>query len=535
MWALGAALAAALTACGSTSLSPREEPRSAGGEPGSAGESNSAGESSSAGDAGAPTAPAVGGTGGKAGSSGGDAGRGGSAGAPPTLALSAVTVLQTLEVPLMADGIELGADERPLPLIAEKSSIFRAYVQLEPGFVARPLQGVLDLKVGNATHSLVSQLTLSQSSRADELATTFSFAIEPSDLTAASSYRVRVLEADTTPLVRFPESGYLPLGAQAMQPLEIVLVPFVVGGFSPLSGAAELDALKARLVALFPLTDVELSVAEPVDLDYVVNADGDGWDAALNQIYALRDAAAPPQNVFYFGMMAPSTSYDAYCPNGCILGYSNVADPDDVDSRGAIGVTVFPDGSGTGEAWDTVAHELGHALGRDHAPCGVELADTDPSWPDDMLHRNASLGVYGYDFAKSRLLRPRSYRDVMSYCSPLWISDYTYQGIFERLAHIQGQGFRALGFEAPEPYRLARIGRHGDSSWLGDRIKRGAAAEYDLDLLDAQGRRVSTIVAQVARVDHGPGAFVWLRAATLRDSGAVSVDLTPLGGGRLAL
>jgi hypothetical protein len=393
----------------------------------------------------------------------------------------------------------------------------------------------LDLKVGNATHSLVSELTPRQSSDDADLASTFSFTIDPSDLTPTASYRVRVLEQDTTQLARFPETGYAPLAARAMQPLEVVLVPFVAGGFTPRSGSAELEALKRRLVALYPLTDVELSVAAPVTLSYVVNGDGDGWDAALNQIYALRDAAAPPQNVFYFGMLAPDKSYDDYCTNGCILGYSNIADADDQDSRGAIGVTVFPDGSGSDDAWDTVAHELGHALGRDHAPCGVDLSDTDSEWPDDQAHRNAGLGTYGYDFAQARFLKPRTYRDVMSYCTPVWISDYTYQGIFERLDHIQAQGFRALSLEAPELYRLARVGRHGDSAWLGDRVKRGSAARYELALLDAQGSPMAKVVAQVARVDHGPGAFVWLPAAQLARSGATSVDLTPLGGHQLAL
>jgi hypothetical protein len=123
----------------------------------------------------------------------------------------------------------------------------------------------------------------------------------------------------------------------------------------------------------------------------------------------------------------------------------------------------------------------------------------------------------------------------MSYCTPIWISDYTYQGLFERLDHIQAQGFRALSLQGPELYRLARVGRHGESAWLGDRVKRGSAARYELALLDAQGSQVATVAAQVARVDHAAGAFVWLPAADLARSGATSVDLTPLGGGKLAL
>jgi hypothetical protein len=464
---------------------------------------------------------------------------GGQAGAPTVitqaLTLSAVSVLQTLEVPLMSAGLELDPAQRPLPLVAGKASLFRASFVLDATFASRPLLGVLDLQTAEQVHSVVSQLTPTQSSQADKLETSFTFPIVASDLTPSSSYRVRVLEADTTPLTSFPEAGYVDLGAVAMDPLEVVLVPFVANGFSPIAGTSQLDALRERLRELYPLNAVELSLASPVTLAYVVNGDGDGWDAALNQIYDLRHAANPASNVFYFGMLAPDESYSSYCVNGCILGYSNVADPDDVDSRGSIGVTVFPDGSGESEAWDTVAHELGHALGRDHAPCKVPPKDVDRDWPDDDAHKNGAIAAYGYDFGASQLLRPRSYRDVMGYCSPVWISDYTYAGIFERLAHIQATAaLRALDLAPPELFQVARIGHDGAVSWLGERSRRGVAARRTLALLDAQQRQVGSVEAQVARVDHG-GAFVWLPTRALRESGAKLVDLRPLGGEPLAL
>jgi hypothetical protein len=485
-----------------------------------------------AGGAGAPTPS--GGSG--AGSPPAEAGQ---AGAPtvvtPAFTLSAVSVLQTLEVPLMSAGLELAPAERSLPLVAGKSSLFRASFVLSAAFASRPLLGVLDLQTDGQTHSVVSPLTPTLSSQADKLETSFTFPIVAGDLTPSSSYRVRVLEADTTPLTSFPESGFVDLGAIAMEPLQVVLVPFIANGFSPITGASQLGALRERLRELYPLSDVELSLAAPVTLGYVVNGDGDGWDDALNKIYELRHAANPASNVFYFGMLAPDESYAQYCVDGCILGYSNVADPDDVDSRGSIGVTVFPDGSGEKDAWDTMAHELGHAMGRDHAPCNVASSDVDRDWPDDTAHKNGAIAVYGYDFGASQLLRPRSYRDVMGYCSPVWISDYTYAGIFERLAHIQAKAaLRTLDLAPPELFRLARVARDGAVSWLGERSRRGVAARRTLALLDAEQRQVGNVEAQVARVDHG-GAFVWLPARALRESGAKLVDLRPLGGALLAL
>jgi Peptidase M66 len=484
-----------------------------GGAPSAAGSSASGGAVAAAGAAGQPAA--------------------GEAGAPqatPSLTLRSISISQTHELPLMKDGLGVAAEDRPAPLVAGKRALVRAFVDLDAGFVTRPLLGVLDLKTPQRTRTLVSEVTLGQSSLQDDLTTTFVFNVDARDLSAASTYRVRVLEQDTTPIVRFPDTGYLELEAKTLPPFELVLVPFISAGFGPKVGAPEIAALRQRLLALYPSTDVEVTLLPPKTLGYVVNAAGDGWDNALDEIYQERLTAAPAHDVFYFGMLAPDDSYAAYCATDCILGLSNIADPDDVDSRGSIGITVFQDGSGTKEAWDTVAHELGHALGRDHAPCGLDDPDPDYPYPGGGMG-----GIYGYDFDLLKLIKPKQYRDVMSYCTPVWISDYTYRGIFERLDHIGHEAFRTLSFAPPELFRLARIRQTGESLWLGDRQRHGSATTRLIDLLDSGGQRVGSIAAQVTRLDHAPGGYVWLPARELGQSGAVSVDLRPLGGSVLPL
>lgn len=455
---------------------------------------------------------------------------------PPGLSLRAITISQTHELPLMAAGVEVVPDERPAPLIASKHALVRAFVDVEAGFVERPLLGVLDLKTPKVTRTLVSERTLTQSSLQDDLTTTFVFNVDAADLGLASTYRVRVLEVDTTPLAQYPADGYHQLGARALPAFELVVVPFISNGFAPLLGAAELTGLRQRLLALFPSTDVRITVATPVTLPYVVNGDGDGWDDALDLIYQLRADAAPSHDVFYYGAMAPDTSFGSYCNSDCILGFSNLAEESDIDSRGSIGITVFQDGSGAKDAWDTVAHELGHAMGREHAPCGIpDLSDTDRDYP----YTNGTLGgIYGYDFDLGRLVKPRPAKDVMSYCSPVWISDYTYRAIYERLDYIASESFRALAFAPPPLFRLARIRRTGQSAWLGERRRRGSARSATVDLLDQAGQRVGGIEAQVVAVDHAPGGYVWLPAQELGQSaknGAASVDLRSFGGSVLPL
>ncbi len=459
----------------------------------------------------------------------------GTAGAParpPLLSLRAVTISQTHELPLMQAGGAVAVAKRPAPLVAGKQALVRAFVDVETTFVGRPLLGVLDLKTPQVTRTLVSQRTITQNSLADDLTSTFVFNVDASDLATTSTYRVRVLEADTTPLARFPETGYANLDAQTVRPFELVVVPFIANGFTPKLGDEEVTALRHRLLALFPSPVVDISVAAAVTLPQLVKGAGDGWDPALDEIYRLRAQAAPAHDVFYYGMMAPAATYDDFCANGCTLGFSNVAGPDEVESRGAIGVAVFPDGSGAEEAWDTVAHELGHAMGREHAPCGVD--DPDPNYP----YPNATLGgIYGYDFDLMRLVKPNPAKDVMSYCGPVWIADYTYRGLFARLDYIASESFTALALQPAELFRLARIHRTGHSLWVGEQRRLGADRPSDrqLDLLDGTGRRIGSVRARFVAVDHAAGGYLWLPVAALGKSGAVSVDLRPLGGAILPL
>ena len=68
---------------------------------------------------------------------------------------------------------------------------------------------------------------------------------------------------------------------------------------------------------------------------------------------------------------------------------------------------------------DVLAHELGHNMSLEHAPCGG-ASGPDPGFP----YPDGTIGAWGYDFRNGRLV-PSSWFDLMGYCGPPdWVSDY---------------------------------------------------------------------------------------------------------------
>jgi hypothetical protein len=99
-------------------------------------------------------------------------------------------------------------------------------------------------------------------------------------------------------------------------------------------------------------------------------------------------------------------------------------------------------GAGFIGATQTMAHELGHILGFDHAPCGLVAGDLgDPNYPAYEPYdtpalfklfgggNQASIGEYGFDLTTQTVYSPVTTVDFMSYCNPTWISPYHYRSL----------------------------------------------------------------------------------------------------------
>jgi len=129
------------------------------------------------------------------------------------------------------------------------------------------------------------------------------------------------------------------------------------------------------------------------------------WVALNSAVQAQRVADGNRTDVLYYGLMGVGI------PMGPIVGCNSG------------GVSTGSNGQGV-----TMAHELGHACGLPHAPCGTP---GDPNYPayepyDPAGSPNASIGEYGLDISNGTIMPPATFKDMMAYCGPRWISLYNY-------------------------------------------------------------------------------------------------------------
>ena len=210
-------------------------------------------------------------------------------------------------------------------------------------------------------------------------------------------------EGDNT----FPRDGtpFTP-AVEVTTPLHVTVVPVLQQptGLVGNATASNFGDFLAFAEKVFPIRDYRVRLHETFSTSWTVegNDGNNGWLHILGEVNTLRVAEGTTD--YYVGILG--TSY----------------------SSGVAGLAFAPGRAAL--AWDkpssgpaVVAHELGHNLGRMHAPCGG-AGSPDPAYPYAL----GLIGVYGYDMSSGALKSP-STSDLMGYCGFGWVSDYTYTGI----------------------------------------------------------------------------------------------------------
>lgn len=348
--------------------------------------------------------------------------------AAPGLALSKVALYQAVERPLMVAGAPAASD---VPIVAGRDALLRVFVDVDASYDGSPVTAELALSSG-----AVLQVTqaLTGSSAADDLASTLNFELPGASLDAAFAYRVSLGRPAApgeqgSPLV-YPSAAFE--AAPAADPgsaLHVELVPLLYAADgsnrAPDTSPEQLALIRDHLFEVFPVPDVVLTLHDPVSYPSVVQSSGMGWQDLIDFMAALRAADGPAYEVYYFGLVSPVDTLDAYCNPSCVVGKAREGPVFDPDFRVGVGVGFTGDHTAL-----TVRHEMGHAHGRDHAPCKAS-DNLDPSYP----HADGSTGVWGYDLVNGTLMPPEL-PDMMGNCKPTWVSDYTYEALFARIVAV---------------------------------------------------------------------------------------------------
>lgn len=137
-------------------------------------------------------------------------------------------------------------------------------------------------------------------------------------------------------------------------------------------------------------------------------------------------------------------------PDGTIrYGQSDPRWDRDDGGRGGQGRAAYCGPSGV-----TLAHEIGHNLGLRHpgTPDACNAQDPKSYWP--AVYDDATMQEYGYDFILDDVVgptAPNKHYDLMSYCTPVWISPLHYRMLYN--ADRQPQALPAdSGAQAEQTY-----------------------------------------------------------------------------------
>ena len=453
------------------------------------------------------------------------------------LAISQIALYQGIKIPIMKDG---NPTERPTnPVVQGRAGLLTVFVTPGSGYRARTVKGILEVRRGDQLiERLENERRITAPSRDADLSSMFSFNLTTDHVTDDFRYRVELRETTTDETfdgaddrATFPAEGTAHVQTKwAGARMRVVIVPMRYNadrsGREPDTSDAAVERYRALMLATYPVPDVEVTVHEPVDISDTITAAGRGWSETLDFLLRLRQDDGIDDDIYYYGVFNPSRSFSTYCSQGCILGLSSgSADPRLSVLRGSIGVGYAGEPGYAPES--TFVHEIGHAHGRLHAPCGLDGQPADRGFP----YSTGGVGTWGLDPRSRRMLDPARTKDFMSYCDPSWISDYTYRALFERVKQVNDLAGQPKLASAPDGRRAFRMLRKTeDGLALGSKVLLAPSAVGETLRVErgTHGRALGSVTAQFFPYDHLPGGIVLIEESALVDVHELAIGAHPL-------
>lgn len=403
------------------------------------------------------------------------------------ITLSQIAVYQSVSIPIMRSGAEVELGARNADVVTGRDALFRVFVSVDSGFSPRMLSARVFVRNGVGSDMYFAKSTIAATSQEAVLGSTFQVLVPKSKVTPETRYALEVVECGAPSGVvrspRFPTTADSPLNARETGGLKIKLIPLLANSYVPDTSEPALARYRAMMMAMYPITSLEFSVHAPLAVE-----DPQDFNGMLDEVRNQRQLDKPPSDVYYYGLLKPTATLEELCANGCTAGVGFV--PQGTPSQQASQRAALGLGFADAASAETMAHEVGHNHGRDHAPCPQSgIGGVDANYP----YPGAATGVYGWDFRVDALMPPTS-TDIMSYCSRKWISDYTYQGLVDRVAFVNGASASEIGDADVQPLLVLLVDSRG-VRWGKPRADPSLPAGNPelADLLDQFGRVSGTV------------------------------------------
>ncbi len=328
------------------------------------------------------------------------------------------------------------SDAGDVPLVEKRPALMRVYVTgspksyFEPTVSATLFFGASPVR----TYALEprARASIPEGVEPGSLANTYNLRIPGRYVIPGLRYSVRVDPKGVLPTApesrtRFPASGSQEVPVASPPPMGLTVVPIISTRETDSSTIAWTRGLTAEderlsfVRSVLPIGKLDLTVREP----YVTNLDLSRTATIyrmLNELVLLRKLEESSD--YYYGVLPTAATG--------VVGVAATTGP--LVSLGPAGDPVV------------MAHELGHNMDLRHAPCGAPPG-SDGSFP----YRAGRIGGWGVGLDPTVLHEP-NHADVMSYCTPAWISDYHFRKALEFRVERE--------LERAAPMALASSNRH---------------------------------------------------------------------------
>jgi hypothetical protein len=312
-----------------------------------------------------------------------------------------------------------------VPLVANRTAVLRVFaVGMGSNFFQPEAEVVFRVggeEVGRRRFGLVDGAGIPGSVFEGEFRNTWAVEVPAAWVRPGLSFAVTLDPDGRVPVTdrsvfRFPREGEQAVDVHEVPDLGVRFVPIHQTQFGSTGSINSSTAVSWTefLEDVFPVAGIQRDVRATFHTDAIANGQTD-WYRIIAEVAALR--LLDEDDRYYYGVLRRHGGFAG-------LGYIGWPVSIGWDELGTTAGDPIP------MAYTTFAHELGHNFGRWHAPaCGA--GNPDVNFP----HPGGLAGAYGYQGATGSITPP-TMPDLMGYCWPHWVSDYTFEGVLRfRLEH----------------------------------------------------------------------------------------------------